>query len=92
MVRNRFHNKLHNFTNSFDKNKMEFWWYFDGITARVFKITLLITPAPFVQLREIKVHKGKKQKQKEQGAWEYMYLQYTEKYLLISNARLYGKT
>ena len=47
---------------------MEFWWYFDVNTARVFRITLLITPAPFVQLREIKVHKGKKQKQKEQGA------------------------
>lgn len=60
MVRNRFHNKLHNFTKSFDENKMEFWWYFDGITARVFMITLLITPAPLVQLREIKVHKGKK--------------------------------
>lgn len=94
MVRNRFHNKLHNFTKSFDENKMEFWWYFDGITARVFMITLLITPAPLVQLREIKVHKGKnkKKKQKEQTAWEYIYLQYTEKYLVISNARLFGKT
>jgi len=92
MVRNRFHNKLHNFRKSFDKNKMEFWWYFDVNTARVFRITLLITPAPFVQLREIKVHKGKKQKQKEQGAREYMCLQYTDKYLLISNAKLFGKT
>lgn len=67
IVRNRFHNKLRNFTKSFDKTKMAFWWYFDGITARVFRITLLITPAHLVQLREIKVHKGEKEKKKKKN-------------------------
>ena len=33
-----------------------------------------------------------KEKKKEQREWEYMYLKYTDKYLMISNASLLGKT